>query len=179
MLSDGKNLFTLKTGNTPLDLTGWNLDKLVLTPPKGYKGNLDLQIRATSTEDSNLAGASGSAAAPGGDAPRGYGSSATLTRALAIKVLDGQPCATPVGINPYVSYLNQTAATHHGSPPKLTASPLRPEDRSHSIYVPGKPRHSEETEDSDEAMENWMKGLEHALNNAFMEEMGRVMRGET
>lgn len=66
------------------------------------------------------------------------------------------------------------------NPPTLAASPLKPEDRSHGIHVPGGSGHGhEESEGSDEAFENWMKGLEHSLNLAFMEEMGKVRRGGT
>lgn len=82
-------------------------------------------------------------------------------------------------VNPYASYLNTDAVTTPGSKPTLSAGPLKPEDRSCGIYVPGVSSHGHENrEDGDEAMENWMKGLEHSLSSAFMEEMERVLRGK-
>jgi hypothetical protein len=100
---------------------------------------------------------------------------------LFAKLLDGQSCATPSGMNPYVRYANDTTTTATGpsSKPALAASPLRPESRSCGIYVPGVSSHEhEEHEDGDEAMENWMMSLSHALSNAFVEEVGRKLRNE-
>jgi hypothetical protein len=141
-----------------LDLSGWNLDKLTLTPPKGFDGEIKLQVKATATELKN-------------------GSTAATTRELAVQVLEGNACATPVGLNPYVSYLNNSAVIGT-SKLTLLASPLRPENRSYGIYLPGKSSHGhEEPKDSDEAMANWMKGLEHSLSSAFLEEMEKVLGG--
>jgi VCBS repeat-containing protein len=160
-LTDGKNQTTIKSKQSVIDITGWTLNKLSLILPNDANESLDLQVRATCTEAN--------------------GSNASTTRNLTVKLLDGQSCATPSGMNPYVRYANDTAATTTGpgSKPTLSASPLKTEDRSCGIYVPGVSSHEhEELEGGDKAIENWMTGLEHSLSMAFMEEMEKVLRNE-
>jgi hypothetical protein len=159
LVSDGKNQTMLKSGQTAIDLSGWNLAQLKLSLPNGTPERLSLQIRATCTEEN--------------------GTVASTTKLITVKLLDGKTCATPVGMNPYVRYQHDTTETATGAAnkPTLAASPLKPEDRSHGIQVPGGSGHKhDEPEDSDEALENWMKGLEHSLNKAFMEEIGKHER---
>ena len=59
---------------------------------------------------------------------------------MTVQLLDGQACATPAGVNPYVSYVNSQAATQTtgltvGS---VVASPLVPVSGSYAIVVPGR-----------------------------------------
>ncbi len=160
IVSDGTGQVTIRVDKATLDLTGWNLAKLSLILPNGANPSTDLQVRTTCTETN--------------------GTTASATQSIHIKLLDGKACATPLGVNPYVRYEHDTRATTEICKPEIRVSPLRPENRSHPIHVPSRssPAQEEETTDSDEAMKNWMKGLEHSLNKAFMAEMGRVKRGE-
>ncbi|WP_313465570.1 retention module-containing protein [Pseudomonas nitroreducens] len=52
-LSDGKNSFTADATHSSVDLKGWNLDTLTLTPPADFNGTIKLEVSATATESSN------------------------------------------------------------------------------------------------------------------------------
>ncbi|TLX79722.1 retention module-containing protein [Pseudomonas nicosulfuronedens] len=52
-LSDGKNSFTADATHNSVDLKGWNLDTLTLTPPADFNGTIKLEVSATATESSN------------------------------------------------------------------------------------------------------------------------------
>ncbi|MFV3369609.1 retention module-containing protein [Pseudomonas sp. NY15435] len=52
-LSDGKNSFTADATHNSIDLKGWNLDTLTLTPPADFNGTIKLEVSATATESSN------------------------------------------------------------------------------------------------------------------------------
>jgi len=54
VLTDGKggNSFTATSGNNTVDVSGWNLNDLTVTPVKGSP-DFNLQVTATSTETSN------------------------------------------------------------------------------------------------------------------------------
>ncbi len=97
MVSDGKNSATIKSEATALDITGWNLGSLTLTMPVSddqengcNTGVLNLQVGATSVESVN-------------------GSMAGIAKNMTVQLLSGKACATPVGVNPYVSYLNNAS----------------------------------------------------------------------
>ncbi|MFK3816245.1 immunoglobulin-like domain-containing protein, partial [Pseudomonas sp. NPDC089407] len=49
VLSDGAG-HTVTVGSTPVDVTGWKLSGLTLTPPAYYKGSFDITVTSTSTE---------------------------------------------------------------------------------------------------------------------------------
>ncbi|OCW56502.1 tandem-95 repeat protein [Hoeflea olei] len=49
-LGDGTHSFTATLGVTEVDVTGWNLATLTLTPPANYHGTFDLTVTATATE---------------------------------------------------------------------------------------------------------------------------------
>ena len=53
VFSDGVNSFTATVANTSVDVTGWDMTSLTVTPPAGYVGEFDLTVTATSTESSN------------------------------------------------------------------------------------------------------------------------------
>ncbi|MEW8658221.1 MAG: retention module-containing protein [Candidatus Thiodiazotropha endolucinida] len=53
VLTDGVHAFPAAPGVSTVDVTGWNLDNLQLTPPAGFNGELTLEYRATATEASN------------------------------------------------------------------------------------------------------------------------------
>jgi hypothetical protein len=98
-VSDGVRSVTFASGQSSIDLSGWNLAKLRFTPPSGddcgdggdrgdgSSSSYQLQVRATATERSNGAGAS-------------------VTHLLKVVVLSGSATATPVGVNPYVTLVN-------------------------------------------------------------------------
>lgn len=46
-LSDGSRTFKATRSNASLDLAGWNLEQLSLTPPRGFEGAIGLQPRTT------------------------------------------------------------------------------------------------------------------------------------
>jgi len=58
ILTDGVNSFTASQDNTMADVTGWNLSKLTIMPPKNFNGQFALKIVATSTEQANQSQAS-------------------------------------------------------------------------------------------------------------------------
>ncbi|MBV4529579.1 type I secretion C-terminal target domain-containing protein, partial [Pseudomonas sp. SWRI100] len=49
VLSDGAG-HTVTVGGTPVDVTGWKLSGLTLTPPAYYKGTFDITVTSTATE---------------------------------------------------------------------------------------------------------------------------------
>jgi VCBS repeat-containing protein len=52
-LSDGANSFTATAGNASVDVSGWNLPGLTVTPPSNSTAGFTLTVTATSTESSN------------------------------------------------------------------------------------------------------------------------------
>jgi VCBS repeat-containing protein len=50
ILSDGTNSFTAAAGSTSVNVTGWALNNLTLTPPANFSGNISLNVSATATE---------------------------------------------------------------------------------------------------------------------------------
>ena len=50
VLSDGTNNFTASAGSTSVNVTGWALNNLTLTPPANFSGNISLNVSATATE---------------------------------------------------------------------------------------------------------------------------------
>ncbi|MFV3290979.1 immunoglobulin-like domain-containing protein, partial [Pseudomonas sp. NY11955] len=49
VLSDGAG-HTVTVGSSPVDVTGWKLSGLTLTPPAYYKGSFDITVTSTATE---------------------------------------------------------------------------------------------------------------------------------
>jgi len=59
-LSDGVHTFTAAAGNVDVDITGWTLSDLSLTPPAGSDIDFTFEVTATSTDSGAQASASGS-----------------------------------------------------------------------------------------------------------------------
>ena len=53
VLSDGTFSFTAGAGKTSVDVTGWDLGKLTITPPQDFNGSFQLQVSATASETAN------------------------------------------------------------------------------------------------------------------------------
>ncbi|MFS2126780.1 Ig-like domain-containing protein [Pseudomonas sp. Pseusp97] len=53
ILSDGTHSFTADATHQSVDLKGWNLETLTLTPPENFNGTIKLEVSATATEASN------------------------------------------------------------------------------------------------------------------------------
>ncbi len=51
-LTDGTNTAT-SDGTAPIDITGWTLDAITITPADGFAGTVTIDVAATSTESSN------------------------------------------------------------------------------------------------------------------------------
>ncbi|WP_422004255.1 cadherin domain-containing protein [Pyruvatibacter mobilis] len=51
VLTDGINSFTATSGNTSVDVSGWDLDSVSVTPPASFTGTMSLTVSATSTEN--------------------------------------------------------------------------------------------------------------------------------
>ena len=144
-VTDGKNSATITASGQVLNVSGWNLNALSLTVPSDYgsgdcgdggdgygdgddddddsgsgSGTINLQVVATSVEPAN-------------------GSMASIARDVTVQLLSGQACATPAGVNSYVSYANSQATTQSIAPStgSVVVSPLVPVASSYAIMVPG------------------------------------------
>ncbi|WP_043887339.1 Calx-beta domain-containing protein, partial [Vibrio sp. 16] len=53
IISDGNTSVTISSANESVDVTGWSLDSLTVTPPQGSHDDFTIFVTATSTEDSN------------------------------------------------------------------------------------------------------------------------------
>ncbi|WP_276310371.1 tandem-95 repeat protein [Pseudomonas laurylsulfativorans] len=50
MLTDGSHTFNAANGSTSVDITGWNLSTLKLTPPTNFNGDIPLTVTATAKD---------------------------------------------------------------------------------------------------------------------------------
>ncbi|MGF6092565.1 beta strand repeat-containing protein, partial [Pseudomonas sp. 18173] len=50
MLTDGNHTFNAADGSTSVDITGWNLSTLKLTPPTNFNGDIPLTVTATAKD---------------------------------------------------------------------------------------------------------------------------------
>ena len=163
ILKDGARTLTVTSAlaTSGIDLTGWNLNTLTVKPPSNFKGTLNLQVRATSTETAN-------------------GSTATINRNLTVNVLEGTVTATPVGVNPYVSYVNSTAITSSSfGSNAIVVSALVPVAGSYTFGVSAAAIAASvqaDATESDASMEAWMQSLGQSISNAFLAEMERLGR---
>lgn len=154
VLSDGVRRITVGCNAPGIDLGGWNLAALVLAPPRNFAGSIQLQVRATSVHADN-------------------GSTATATRDLMVNVLGGTGCATPVGVNPYVSYLADTAVVAAGATTSIVAGAFAPivED---AYVMAGVIGDLAPADAADESLEDWMRRLTGSVGDALMGELRRV-----
>jgi hypothetical protein len=149
-VSDGTRSVTIDNAGAALDLAGWDWNRLNLTPPVGFTGTTTLQVRATAT-DSN-------------------GSTASVTRDVVVKVLDGQAVTTPVDVNPYVSMvtgLGASAYTAGGETQQIVVSqPIV--DASGTLSFTAAPLPTNRTWEEEEAAD-----LERAsaLSDAWLQEL--------
>ena len=109
-VSDGVHSVSIDERTPTVDISSWNLANLTITVPHDdQQSPIIVNITATSTDPN--------------------GSTASTSESVTINLLDGAPCATPVGINPYVSYTNGTAISQSTGPIypiNVVASPLTP-----------------------------------------------------
>jgi hypothetical protein len=159
-VSDGKNSATITNSSPVLNVTGWNLNSLTVTVPQnqtigGACGSFDLQVIATSVEPAN-------------------GSMASVAKDISVQLLSGQSCATPAGVNPYVSYANSKSATQMTGPAiSVVASPLVPVSSSYPIVVPtsGAGTQPVSANDLDAALENLLASLSGTVGAAVLSEL--------
>ena len=107
ILTDGQHRATAGASNAALDITAWNLNQLSLSLPNDAPDTLSLQVRAMANENDTTA---------------------SKAKDFTVQILNGQACATPAGVNPYVCYANnasqfQTASLQIGP---VVASALTP-----------------------------------------------------
>ena len=158
-VSDGVRSVTTTISAGAIDLTGWTLDKLSVRLPNTVAGTVQLQVRSTSTEKGNT-------------------SSASTTRNVAVQVLAGAACATPAGVSPYVSYVNNTAVTqvNAGVANPNTMLVVRSLDPARSgqyaISIPALGI-AEASGATDANYDSWLAGLGVAISGAFMSEIER------
>jgi len=170
VLSDGTHNATIPTDNATVDVSGWNLAKLTLTVPQdGWNGDwddeadgdngsmLNLQFVATCVEPGN-------------------GSTASIVKNVAVQLLDGQACATPAGVNPYVSYANSQSATYLTGPVSsqtMVASPLVPVSGTQAIVVPATATTQPATASQLAAsMEATLSNLSESVSAALLKQLG-------
>jgi Mg-chelatase subunit ChlD len=95
-LTDGTNSYTsISTGDSEVWITGWDLSKLTITPPKDFNGSFTLLVSSTSIEGANK-------------------DSATTTRPLTVNV-------TPVNDAPVVSF-DSISYTESGAPMAIASN---------------------------------------------------------
>ena len=137
------------------------MNTLTVKPPGNFKGTLNLQVRAVSTETAN-------------------GSTATISRNLTVNVLEGTVTATPVGVNPYVSYANSTAITSSSfGSNAIVVSALVPVASSYTFGVSAAAISASvqaDATESDATMDAWMQSLSQSISSAFLAEMERLGR---
>ena len=181
-VSDGEHSVTLGSGQSSVDLSGWNLAKLRFMPPPGGqcsaaaesdagKGaddgkaggaeegeRFELQVRATATDSRT-------------------GSMASATQELTVVALAGTAVPTPVGLNPYVTLLS--GASVDGTERSL-ASPIAVAGAlalvgAGSLYAARRTRDEEEAAvdpESSQAPEGWLRSLEASAKRQWAALMG-------
>ena len=174
-VTDGKNSATVTASGQVINVSGWNLNSLSLTAPNGYNngdcgddddggsngsGTINLQVVATSVEPAN-------------------GSMASIAKNVTVQLLSGQACATPAGVNPYVSYANSQATTQSiaSSTGSVVASALVPVASSYAIVVPGGANSSNSTAGQQLNAKQLGASLESLLEN-LSQQVGVALRNE-
>jgi hypothetical protein len=104
---------------------------------------------------------------------------ASIAKDVTVQVLSGQACATPAGVNPYVSYANNKAATQVTGPAiTVVASPLVPVSSSYAIVVPTSGNGAGSTPagaaELDAALENLLTGLSETVGAAALSQLGQL-----
>jgi hypothetical protein len=169
-VGDGSNSVTVTDRNQVVNITGWNLNSLTVTVPKdeyfgggqcgGGDDSFNLQVVATSVEPAS-------------------GSMASIAKNVTVQLLSGQACATPAGVNPYVSYANSKSATQTTGPAiNVVASPLVPVSSSYPIVVPtsgnGSGTSPVSAMDLDASLENLLASLSESVGAAVRTQLGQL-----
>ncbi|MDF3846208.1 tandem-95 repeat protein, partial [Pseudomonas citronellolis] len=118
VLSDGTHSFTAGAGKTSVDVTGWDLGKLTITPPQDFNGSFQLQVSATASETANGDQATSSQTLtvqvhPVNDAP--VFTSAASQSTLEDSVLHGQLGASDIDGDNLTYALKNGGNPAHGS----------------------------------------------------------------
>ncbi len=161
-LSDGVKTLTVTNANA-IDLTGWNLAKLNVRVFNASIDSFDVTVRSTTAESL-------------------YGSTTSTSKSVKVQLLEGNVCANPVGVNPYVSYVNNTAVVTSGfTNNKVTVSPLVATANNYnfgSSTTQSIANASAGSMNADMSMEAWLQGLDKTLSAALMREMMQAFGGE-
>jgi hypothetical protein len=132
----------------------------VVVPPYYFVGTMQLQVRATSTEQGN-------------------GSTASVTRDITVQVLSGTACSTPLCLNPFVTYFNDTTSTVDSETSTMVvASPLVPYGASSAFIDPLFTEVAPlqlAVDDGDESMEEWLQRMSQSLGSAFQAEVAEMI----
>ncbi|MBV8464393.1 MAG: hypothetical protein JO218_00475, partial [Burkholderiales bacterium] len=176
VLSDGTHSATVPSDNATVDVSGWNLAKLTLTVPQdGWNGEGDWDDDGS--DGNSCWGADRStlnAQFVATCVEPGNGSTASIAKNVAVQLLDGQACATPAGVNPYVSYANSQSATYLTGPVSsqtMVASPLVPVSGTRAIVVPATPSAASASQLA-VSMEAVLSSLSESVGAALLKELG-------
>ena len=158
-VSDGVHSVSIDERTPPVDVSSWNLANLAITVPHDEQNSITVHITATSTDPN--------------------GSTASTSESVTINLLDGAPCATPVGINPYVNYTNGTAISQSAGPiypTNVVASPLTPLAGGYVITSTASDNDgndsSNDGNDGQFDMDGLWNSLSESVSNALFSELG-------
>ena len=112
VLSDGAgNSFTASSGSQSVDIVGWNLSGLTITPTQDFNGTFDLSVVATSQDD---------VAAPATSAPVTLQVSVTPVNDLPVAVFDTGTMTEDAGAAIFDVRANDTLDPDTGAPNNVT-----------------------------------------------------------
>jgi hypothetical protein len=172
-LSDGVKSLTVTSGTAAVDLTGWNMAKLNLSVFNASLNNFNVTVCTTTSESI-------------------YGSSASTSKTVQVQLLSGTPCANPVGVNPYVSYVNNTAVVTssfgdgvgngvgNGIDSNPVVSALVASAGSYNFGISAAQTAASvlaDPSDSDASMEAWLQGLDKTVSASLMNQMMQAFGG--
>ena len=156
IITDGVHTMRVAS-SAAFDLSGWDVNKLNLYLQHDCATQFSLQVLASSTETN--------------------GSTASTSKRIDVHLLEGRIVATPLAVNPYVSYINHTASQPSSAASALlTASAMRAEaGNAYGLNVPvmGGQANNPTPLDDGLSLEAWMKSLESSVGNAFFAEIER------
>ena len=108
---------------------------------------------------------------------------ASIAKNVTVQLLSGAPCATPAGVNPYVTYANSNSVTQAAGPAvgSVVASPLVPVSSSYTIVVPagagGTVPQPTSAAELDASLESLLADLSKSVGAALSRELGNLPRG--
>ncbi|MBC3875076.1 tandem-95 repeat protein, partial [Undibacterium flavidum] len=161
-LSDGTRSLTVTSTTGAIDLTGWNLAKLSVRLADASVTSFNVTVRSTTTESL-------------------YSSSASTSKSFQVQLLSGSACTNPVGVNPYVSYVNNTAVLANSfANASLVVSQLVATASSYATGVSNTQRMASlhaDTAESNASMDAWLQGLDKTVSATLMKEMMQAFGG--